>query len=154
MPASYYVLPVPAGMRARLATNWLYLGLAALIGSGLFSLLLVLARTPYVQQWLPWVDMFHVALVVHVDLSVLVWFVALGGVMWTLNGSERFAGMGWLAFGGACVGTLLMSLAAFVGAPVPLMSNYIPVLDSPVFLSGLGVLGAGFALLEIGRAHV
>lgn len=149
MPASSFVLPVPAGVRARLATSWLFLGLSALIGSGLFSVLLVLARTPYVQQWLPFVDMFHIALVVHVDLSVLVWFVALGGVMWTLNGSERFPDMGWLAFGGACIGTLLMSLAPFVGAPVPLMSNYIPVLDSPVFLSGLGVLGAGFALLAL-----
>jgi cytochrome c oxidase subunit 1 len=72
-----YLLPVPTrrrGAGARLAVA----GLAALIGSGLFSVLLVLARTPGVNAWLPGRRLLPHALVVHVDLSVLVWFVALG----------------------------------------------------------------------------
>ena len=35
------------------ARRWLLLGLAALAGAGLFALLLVLARTPGAQDWLP-----------------------------------------------------------------------------------------------------
>jgi hypothetical protein len=74
-----YTLTLPIGAQRTLARGWLWLAMAALIGSGLFSLLLVLSRTPGVNRWLPGVDFFRVALVVHVDLSVLVWFVALAG---------------------------------------------------------------------------
>ena len=35
-----YALPVPAGARRALAAGWLGLALAALVGSGLFSILL------------------------------------------------------------------------------------------------------------------
>ena len=73
-----------AGQRG-LARAWLWLALAALVGSGLFSVLLVLARTPGINAWLPAGDFFRVALVVHVDLSVLVWFVAIAGLLWSLN---------------------------------------------------------------------
>ena len=59
-----------------LARAWLWLGLLALVGAGVFSILLVAARTPGVNQWLPAADFFRVALVVHVDLSVLVWFIS------------------------------------------------------------------------------
>ena len=74
-----YALHIPDGARRTLAVRWLVLGLGALIGSGLFSILLVLSRTPGVNSALPMTDFFHVALVVHVDLSVLVWFVAFAG---------------------------------------------------------------------------
>ncbi|MDO8705947.1 MAG: hypothetical protein Q7J84_13470, partial [Sulfuricaulis sp.] len=74
-----FYLPIPDNGRRQLAVGWLLLGLAALLGSGIFSVLLVLARTPYVQNIFPWVDFFRTALVVHVDLSVLVWFLAFGG---------------------------------------------------------------------------
>ena len=83
-PASYSLPAVAAGQRA-LARAWLWLALAALVGSGLFSVLLVLARTPGVNARLPAGDFFRVALVVHVDLSVLVWFVAIAGLLWSLN---------------------------------------------------------------------
>ncbi|MCZ7654754.1 MAG: hypothetical protein M5R42_11445 [Rhodocyclaceae bacterium] len=63
-----------------LARGWLWLGLLALIGSGVLSIVLVLSRAPQFQHLLPAGDFFRVALVVHVDLSVLVWFVSLGGI--------------------------------------------------------------------------
>jgi len=144
-----YDLPVPRGERRRLALGWLALGLASLIGAGIFSVLLVLARTPYLQHWFPVADFFRVALVVHVDLSVLVWFFALGGVLWSLSGSERLLGLGWVALIVAAVGAGLMSAAPFVHPGTPIMSNYIPVLDEPVFLGGLVVFGAGVLLLTL-----
>ena len=80
-PADYR-LPVQ-GTQIALARGWLGLGLAALVGSGLFTVLLVLARTPVVNGWLPGTDFFRTALVVHVDLSVLVWFAAIAGMLLT-----------------------------------------------------------------------
>ena len=76
-----YALDVPQDARQALARRWLLLGLAALIASGVLSLLLVLSRTPGVAKVLPVADFFHVALVAHVDLSVLVWFLAFAGVL-------------------------------------------------------------------------
>ena len=52
------------------------LGLLSLVAAGIFSLLLVLGRTPVIQSLVPFVDFFRVALVVHVNLSVLVWLLA------------------------------------------------------------------------------
>jgi hypothetical protein len=109
----------------------------------------VLARTPYLQHWFPVSDFFRVALVVHVDLSVLVWFFALGGVLWSLSGSERLLGLGWVALIVAALGAAILSIAPFVHAGTPVMSNYIPVLDEPVFLGGLIVFGEGVLLLTL-----
>lgn len=144
-----YDLPVPGGERRRLALGWLALGLGSLIGAGMFSVLLVLARTPYLQHWFPVADFFRVALVVHVDLSVLVWFFALGGVLWSLSGSERLLGLGWVALIVAALGAGIVSAAPFVHPGTPIMSNYIPVLDEPVFLGGLIVFGEGVLLLTL-----
>lgn len=144
--ASDYALPRPDASQRALARGWLWLGLIALIGSGLFSILLVLARTPALNEWLPVADFFRVALVVHVDLSVAVWFAAIGGMLWSLNTSARAELASWAALGLCIAGTGLMSLAAFVDPGKPVMSNYIPVLDSRLFLVGLAVFGSGFAV--------
>ncbi len=109
----HYALPVPTDARRALARGWLWLGLLALIGSGLFSVLLVLSRTPGLNRLFPVADFFRVALVVHVDLSVLVWFLAFGGVLWSLNSTPRFLGAGRLALLLAVLGTLAMAAAPF-----------------------------------------
>ena len=147
--ASDYTLAVADGARRTLARAWLWLGLLALVGSGLFSVLLVLSRTPLVNQWLPVADFFRVALVVHVDLSVLVWFVAIAAVLWSLNSAPRAMAMGWTALALAGVGAALMSLAPFAGTGEAIMANYIPVLDQPLFLAGLAVFAGGVAVLVL-----
>jgi hypothetical protein len=132
-----------------LALGWLWLALAALIGAGLFSVLLVMSRAPYVKDAFPFEDFFRVALIVHVDLSVLVWFAAFAGILWTLNGSARLLAAGWAALALCAAGTLLMCAAPFFENAPPVMSNYVPVLDGRMFLSGLLVFAAGSALLVL-----
>ncbi len=112
-------------------------------------MLLVLSRAPYVKDLFPLVDFFRVALIVHVDLSVLVWFAAFAGILWTLNGSARLLEAGWTALALCAVGTLLMCAAPFLEAAPPVMSNYVPVLDGEIFLAGLLVFAAGCALLVL-----
>ncbi len=143
---SAYRLPVSATGQA-LARGWLWLGLAALIGSGLFSILLVLARTPGVNAVLPGIDFFRTALVVHVDLSVLVWFVAIAGMLWSTQTGARGRAWGWAALGAAAVGTAMMVLAPFLAPGAPVMANYIPVLESPLFLAGLAVFAVATTAL-------
>ncbi len=146
---SPFSLAVPQGTQRTLARGWLALAMLALVGSGLFSVLLVLSRTPGLNQWLPVADFFRVALVVHVDLSVLVWFIAVAGLLWSLNGSARGAAWGRAALGLCSVGTALMALAPFVARAPAVMANYIPVLDGSLFMAGLLAFGAGAALLVL-----
>ena len=113
-PAHDYALPAPTLAQRALARAWLWLGLLALVGAGLFSILLVAARTPGVNQWLPAVDFFRVALVVHVDLSVLVWFAAMAAMLWNLIATPRAEAWSWVALGLCGAGTLLMSLGVVV----------------------------------------
>ncbi len=144
-----FSLEVPLGARRKLAVAWLMLALASLVASGIFSLLLVLARAPYVKDAFPLVDFFQVALVVHVDLSVLVWFLAFAGVLWSINSTPRAVALGWLALLLAGLGTGIMCAAPFVGSGNPIMANYIPVLNDAIFLSGLTVFAAGFVALVL-----
>ena len=147
--STHFALPVPRDDRRRLAFGWLMLAIVALIGAGVLSILLVISRAPYVKDWFPLADFFHVALVVHVDLSVLVWFVAFAGMLWTINGTTRFLDLARTSLALCLAGTVLMASAPFLGRGGPIMSNYVPVLDDPLFLSGLIVFGSGFALLTL-----
>src|SRR5665647_1682004 len=79
-----FALSMPTAASRKLASGWLLLGILSLLGAGLFAILLVLSRTPYIEDIFPWVDFFRTALVVHVDLSVLLWFMAFAGVLWSL----------------------------------------------------------------------
>lgn len=141
-----YRLDIFAGERQRLGTAWLRLAIAALLISGVFSILLVAARTPAVQSLMPGVDFFRVALVVHVDLSVLVWFASFTAVLWSVAGTERWLGLAWVAWWLAALGTAGMSLAPFLNPGPAVMANYVPVLDSALFIWGLVIFGAGFGL--------
>lgn len=145
-PAAHYCLPVAIGLPRTLARAWLLLGLAAIALSGVFSILLVMARTPYLQGLFPVADFFRVALVVHVDLSVLVWFVAFAGVFWSLASGARAPALGRAALALCIGGTAALCLSPFVERAQPIMANYVPVLDGPVFLTGLVALAGGVAL--------
>ncbi|MDX1594066.1 MAG: cbb3-type cytochrome c oxidase subunit I [Gammaproteobacteria bacterium] len=127
------------------ARRWLLLGLVALGGAGLFAVLLVLSRIPGAEGWLPGIDLFRVALVVHVDLSVLVWFLAFAGFLWTLRDGPRDA-WGRRAFALAAAGTAFVVATPFTGTGQPVLSNYVPVLTSPLFLGGLALFALGISL--------
>ena len=144
-----YQLDIARDARRALGRGWLGLGLAALIGSGVFSVLLVASRTPFVNQWLPAANFFQISLVLHVDLSVLVWFVAMAGLLWSLYGSLRMQWMAWAGLWVTAAGTLAMALAPFLAPGEPIMANYIPVLESRLFLAGLVIFGAGATLLVL-----
>ncbi len=140
---------VPA--QRALARRWLQLGVLSLGLAGVFAVLLVLSRTPGSEAFFPWLDFFHTALVVHVDQSVLIWFLSMAG----LTGSLLIAPSGllrpwqWLAFALALTGTLGIALSAFVGEGAPLMNNYVPVLQRPLFFFMLGLFGSGIALQAV-----
>ncbi len=113
--------------------------------AGLFAVLLVILRIPGAQEWLPDGNLFRLALVIHADLSVLVWFLAFSGFLWTLRDGPRGT-WGRRAFALAATGTAFILATPFTGTGMPVLSSYIPVLASPLFLGGLALFAVGIAL--------
>lgn len=143
------LLEMPGERMRRLCIGWLLLALGSLVVGGLLTIVIVMSRTPYIQDIFPWVDLFHTALVVHVDLTVLVWFLGMAGVMWSINSKDSCPVCGWAALLLCVVGSAIISVSPFLGSGSPLMTNYIPVLNDPLFLAGLIIFGVGILLLVL-----
>lgn len=145
----HYLIDVDPGARRDLAVKWLWLAVLALAGAGVFSILLVLARTPFVGEIIPYANFFRTALVIHVNLSVLVWILAFAGVLWCLASRDGFERVHWWIFRLVCLATVMLVVPGFLPEASPRMSNYIPVLDTPVFLTGLVLFGVGMGALVL-----
>lgn len=137
---------VPPMRPARsLPEKWLWLGVFAIATAGLYSLVPVVARTPQLKGLNVMQHFFDVALVVHVDLSVLVWFfamVCMGAAGMMQRHAAKWPYWGAAGFWCVALATLLMALSP-LDAWVPVKSNYIPVLHNRMFLLSLGLLLAG-----------
>lgn len=133
---------------------WLLLGCWSVALAGLFSLVLVVSRTPQLKNLPLFQEFFHTALVVHVDLSVLVWFLAIACLLWSLmvQKSRRF--IPWLeeaAIISMALGMAFLTLSPLDPNGVAMMSNYIPVIHSPVFFIGLSLIfcSVSFMLVRV-----
>ena len=140
-------LPIPTDARRTLALRWLWLGVLALAGSGVFAVMLVLARTPMLHDLFPVGDFFRVALVAHVDLSVLVWFIACAAMLWSVAGPARWPSLGSAALLLGSAGTVLIIVAPFIGSGPAVMANYVPVVDNDWFIYGLVLIASALGVL-------
>ena len=138
-----YELPIRSDANRRNVTAWLILGLVSLVAAGIFSILLVLARTPFVQGLIPLLDFFRIALVVHVTLSVTIWLLAIAAATWSLSATRDKPLWDRVSFSLAAIGTLIIIICPFLGAGDPLMNNYVPILQHPLFYAGLILFTVG-----------
>jgi len=140
----------------RLTYGWLLLAVLSLVFAGIFALLVALARTPVIEGFLPLGrDYLYVALVGHVILAVVIWFLAFQGFLWLRTSSYELGipvyspVLGWLALGFCYVGTALVVVSAIFGLGTAELANYVPVLLTPVFFAGLLAFALGITLLLI-----
>lgn len=120
---------------------WLGLALIVLGLAGTMALLIALARTPYIKPFLD-PEYFRVALIAHVDLMMVVWYLLMPIVLWRHLG---LLGGKWerLSYYLAIAGITGIIVPAVAGAGAPVTANYIPFLVQPVFLAGLAIFLAG-----------
>lgn len=130
----------------KIAGLWLILAITALAVAGLFSLPPVILRGPFFADILPVEHIFSTALVIHVDLSVLVWMCAIGGVLWTLIGDKKYYGIYKTAFIVTALGTSIMVLSPFIETSIPLKNNYVPMLHNISFVIGISFFACGILL--------
>lgn|GEM_PF-46424 len=125
----------------RLAGAWLLLAVAAIGLSTLCAVFLVAARAPVLGGAAP-AAVFRSALVLHVGMAVVAWFLCAACGLWTMTATraprEGEAALRWTAFWIAAVGIAAMMASPLAGPARPVLANYLPVLDSPVFLFGMG----------------
>jgi len=145
MQSGNYPLEIQSEAMRKAVTAWLMLGLTSLVGAGVFSILLVLARTPAIQEMTSLVDFFRIALVVHVNLSVLIWLLSMAAMMWSLGSVTDRPAWDRISFLLAATGTAVVIISPFIGAAEPLMNNYVPLLRHPAFHTGLILFAGGIA---------
>ena len=59
-----------------ISKHWLYLALLSLAIAGFYSILIVALRTPGLKDLIEDKNFFRTALIIHVDFSVLIWFLS------------------------------------------------------------------------------
>lgn len=132
-----------------LVRAWLLMAVAALGFSALCAIALVAARAPFIGAWLPH-DAFHRALILHVDLATLVWFMSGACALWALRLPLQRQATVWVAWSIAAVGAVALLTAGIAAPGKAVLSNYVPMVDHPAFLAGLiwfalGVVVSAFA---------
>lgn len=123
-----------------LAKNWLALAVSALGLSGLFTIILITARTA-TSKYAAEHDLFNAALIVHVNLGVLVWLLSSFAAF---SGTSRKT-----PFYIALAGTVIFVLAPFVSIGVGYQNNYVPIFDNTIFKAGIALYLAAITLVCI-----
>ena len=132
------------------ARPWLLLASFALGVSALLAILLVLSRAPHVQEILGLKLWFHTILVLHVNFAVLIWLLSFIGFIWVGYTHNINRNLYRLAFTLCLLGALLMLYSPLSDGAKPVMSNYVPVIDSTVFFVGLVCFALAISILAWG----
>lgn len=153
-PVPETVAPAAAGEAARAvpaAAGWLGLALASILLAGLLSLSVVLGRIPWISALIADPLFYKRCLVVHVDLALVVWFYAFLAALAALCAPRAADAIGRAARGAAALGVAGMIAGGLAPGAAPVLANYVPVIDHPLFLGGLGLFFAG-TLVHVLRA--
>lgn len=147
------VLPVPATAAMPVAATisveakrWTGLAVGSLVIAGLLSLLVVIGRLPGLSGLIGDPLFFKRCLVVHVDLALVVWFYAFLAALTGLRVSHGAGVVGRVAFVVATLGVGAMLAGALARGAQPVLSNYVPVIDHPLFLAGLVAFFVGIGI--------
>jgi hypothetical protein len=155
-PAAALATPIPSAGLAAVARRgpgltpargWFLFAIGSLVLAGLLSLMLVIGRLPFLAWLFTDPLFFKRALVVHVDLAIVVWFQA--GTLAFLGlalGPRLPRGVTTAAFTLAGAGVAGLLVGALMPGALPVLSNYVPVIDHPVFFGGLVCWFAGAGL--------
>lgn len=132
---------------AQSARRWLVLAAGSLLLSGVLALFLVIARAPVFSRFVTDPAFFRRCLVVHVDLSLVVWvYACVAAFSFLLPRPRRSSRFSRASVFVSLSGVLLLLWSAGAPGAEPVLANYVPVIDHWSFKAGLVLFGAGVAL--------
>jgi len=139
--------------------GWVALPMVSLGLAGFLALLLAVSRIPGAEAILPWTgqEFFRRGLVAHVTFAFVVWYMGVHGALTVLATAQSLGDTradvgpfgviaGRLALGVALVSLLLLLIPVLANLGVPTLNNYVPVLDHPLYYSGLALLAVSVAI--------
>lgn len=133
------------------AFRWLSLSVISLLLAGLLSLSVVVGRLPGISELIGDPLFFKRCLVVHVNLALSVWFYAFVASLSALRSPARSRSLDMAAYAMSVFGVVLMLAGGLVRGAAPILANYIPVIDHPLYIAGLGLFFAGILAFIIRR---
>lgn len=143
MPRRIEARPVARAAVSAEAKLWCALAVGSLVIAGLLSLSVVVGRLPVLSRIIDDPLFFKRCLVVHVDLALVVWFYAFLGGLMALRAPASGGALARGAFIGAVGGVVAMLAGALMRGAQPVLANYVPVIDHPLFGAGLAMFFVG-----------
>jgi len=133
--------------RHLITKGWLTLSVSSLILAGILALLLVVARMPPFHHLVTDPLFFKRCLIVHVELSLFVWFFSFFAFLFTQLPTSKPAPLREMTgLSLSCVGVALLVISAGLPNSKPILSNYLPVIDHPLFNAGLLLFSLGVVI--------
>lgn len=122
------------------ATAWLAVSILSMMFMGVYAFLIALSRAPGFNQLFSDQEFFKTALVTHVVLSVVIWFLAyIIFVMYYVTRNQPVGAVDYLPAAGALIGVALIVATPFTGPAKPMLNNYVPVLQRGIYFTGLSI---------------
>lgn len=128
--------------------SWMILALFAIAAAGVYSVLPFVLRTPLFAKFIDLNNFFKISLVVHVDLAVLIWFLASLSALLSLVTKNSFYQIANFGFWVAAFATLLITISPFVPGEA-VLNNYIPILHNICFIVGIALFLSAILLQAI-----
>ena len=119
---------------------WLIVAVCALGIAGLYSIFVAALRAPILSNIFP-KEIFTESLIVHVNLSITVWFLCFLGIINRFALKESFLMARFNNWALACmiVGAVMITFAPFFGGDAH-QNNYVPMLENFPFIFGIGMV--------------
>lgn len=134
--------------------GWALLALSSLAIAGVFALLLAVSRIPGIETVLSvMLGFFPKGLVIHVVFAFVVWFLTVFALLTSVV-AHQLADNGRPALGWAGPAGQAMTMVAFPLLFLPsflpdthgFLNNYVPVIDHPMYMTGIVFLYGGVLL--------
>lgn len=133
----------------KLALFYLKIGIFSLALAGVYSIILVILRAVKSVYLVDITEHFRAALVVHVNLSVLVWLMSISAIFWSFNLNRLGTYLSTIFSKISLTGAIFIAISPFLADPVPVLNNYIPILQNLWFIIGLSLFGVAMLLQAI-----
>ncbi len=121
--------------------KWLLLSIVSLGLGGLLALVAAVARTPAIYKLVPPGYFYH-AIIGHVDLAIVGFFLTFTLLLWQLTFKEELKTPFYLSL----TGIFFIALVSLLGVGKGVSNNYLPTIDHPLFWLGALLFFAGFWL--------
>jgi cytochrome c oxidase subunit 1 len=113
------------------SNKWLLFSIFSLLAAGILTFVIVFSRTPIIKDFFIFKDFFRKALIVHVNLSQLYWFLSIGVLLnFYYLCSHKL--LNKFCFYAAILSLIGIITSVFIPGE-SILNNYVPVLDNLLF---------------------